>query len=108
MVTEWACRRTVGEALARALAGDDGVWPCRAARQLLDAGRSPNYTIQVVKGTPSWTPVQVFDDGLRTFVRFPSAMALREAPVLFVLRDSETQLVNYRVKNDTYVIDRRT
>ena len=25
---------------------------------------------------------------------------------LFVLRDSETQLVNYRVKNDTYVIDR--
>ena len=65
-----------------------------------------NYTIQVVKGTPSWTPVQVFDDGRRTFVRFPSAMVLREAPVLFVLRDSETQLVNYRVKNDTYVIDR--
>jgi type IV secretion system protein VirB9 len=50
--------------------------------------------------------VQVFDDGRRTFVRFPSAMVLREAPALFVLRDSETQLVNYRVKNDTYVIDR--
>ena len=64
------------------------------------------YTIQVVKGAPAWTPVQVFDDGRRTFVRFPSAMVLREAPALFVLRDSETQLVNYRVKNDTYVIDR--
>jgi len=64
------------------------------------------YTIQVVKGAPVWTPVQVFDDGRRTFVRFPSAMVLREAPALFVLRDSETQLVNYRVKNDTYVIDR--
>jgi hypothetical protein len=35
-------------------------------------------------------------------------MGLREAPVLFVLRDSETQFVNYRAKNDTYVIDRRT
>ena len=64
------------------------------------------YTIQVVKGAPAWTPVQVFDDGRRTFVRFPAAMVLREAPALFVLRDSETQLVNYRVKNDTYVIDR--
>ena len=56
--------------------------------------------------SPAWTPVQVFDDGRRTFVRFPSAMVLREAPALFVLRDAETQLVNYRVKNDTYVIDR--
>jgi P-type conjugative transfer protein TrbG len=65
-----------------------------------------NYTIQVVSGTPSWTPVQVFDDGRRTFLRFPAAMVLREAPALFVLRDSQTQLVNYRVKNDTYVIDR--
>ena len=65
-----------------------------------------NYTIQVVKGAPVWTPVQVFDDGRRTFVRFPSAMVLREAPALFILRDSQTQLVNYRVKNDTYVIDR--
>jgi P-type conjugative transfer protein TrbG len=64
------------------------------------------YTIQVIQGAPVWTPVQVFDDGRRTFVRFPSAMVLREAPALFVLRDSETQLVNYRVKNDTYVIDR--
>ncbi len=65
-----------------------------------------NYTIQVTHGSPSWTPVQVFDDGRRTFVRFPAAMVLREAPALFVLRDSQTQLVNYRVKNDTYIIDR--
>ena len=33
-------------------------------------------------------------------------MVLREAPALFVLRDSQTQLVNYRIKSDTYVIDR--
>ena len=65
-----------------------------------------DYTIQVIKGTPAWTPVQVFDDGRRTFVRFPEAMLVREAPALFVLRDKETQLVNYRMKNDTYVVDR--
>jgi type IV secretion system protein VirB9 len=64
------------------------------------------YTIQVIKGDPAWTPLQAFDDGRRTFIRFPAAMVLREAPALFVLRDSQTQLVNYRVKGDTYVIDR--
>ncbi len=63
------------------------------------------YTIQVVKGAPAWTPLQVFDDGRRTFVRFPSAMVLREAPALFVLRDSETQLVNY-LQERHVVIDR--
>jgi type IV secretion system protein VirB9 len=64
------------------------------------------YTIQVVRGAPAWTPVQAFDDGRRTFVRFPAAMLAGEAPALFVLRGKETQLVNYRVKGDTYVIDR--
>ncbi len=65
-----------------------------------------NYATQVIKGTPSWTPVQIFDDGRRTFVRFPATMLVREAPALFVLRDKETQLVNYRQKGDFYVIDR--
>jgi P-type conjugative transfer protein TrbG len=64
------------------------------------------YTIQVIKGTPAWAPLQAFDDGRRTFVRFPPTMLVREAPALFVLRDTETQLVNYRVKGDTYIIDR--
>jgi P-type conjugative transfer protein TrbG len=64
------------------------------------------YTIEVIKGDPAWTPLQAFDDGRRTFIRFPAAMVLREAPSLFVLRDSQTQLVNYRIKGDTYVIDR--
>jgi type IV secretion system protein VirB9 len=65
-----------------------------------------DYTIQVIQGSPAWTPLQAFDDGRRTFVRFPPAMLVREAPALFVLRDRETELVNYRVKGDTYVIDR--
>jgi type IV secretion system protein VirB9 len=65
-----------------------------------------NYAIQVVSGAPAWTPVQVFDDGRRTFIRFPAAMLVREAPALFVLRDKETQLVNYRVRGSFYVVDR--
>jgi type IV secretion system protein VirB9 len=64
------------------------------------------YTIERIKGAPRWTPVQVFDDGKKTFIRFPATMLVREAPALFVLRDKETQLVNYRVRGDFYVVDR--
>ena len=40
-------------------------------------------------------------------MRFPTAMLNREAPALFVLSSTnEVQLVNYRVKNDFYIIDR--
>ena len=64
------------------------------------------YAVRAVHGSPVWTPIQVFDDGRRTFIKFPPAMLVREAPALFVLRDDQTQLVNYRVKGDTYVVDR--
>jgi len=66
-----------------------------------------SYRISVENGKPAWTPVQAFDDGRRTFIRFPAAMLTREAPALFVLSSTnETQLVNYRVKNDYYIVDR--
>jgi type IV secretion system protein VirB9 len=65
------------------------------------------YKISVEKGNPSWTPTRVFDDGRKTFVRFPPSMLNREAPVLFVLSSGgEIQVVNYRVRNDYYVVDR--
>lgn len=66
------------------------------------------YDITVKQGSkPEWMPVKVFDDGKKTFIQFPKAMLVREAPALFVLsKDDGTQLVNYRVKNKFYVVDR--
>jgi type IV secretion system protein VirB9 len=65
------------------------------------------YGVATVKGRPLWTPTQVFDDGHKTYIRFPSAMLDREAPALFVVSSSsDTQLVNYRVRNDFFVVDR--
>ncbi len=90
------------QAQANALAADEKVSAPVARIDALNF----DYSIQVIKGAPAWTPLQAFDDGRRTFVRFPAAMLVREAPALFVLRDKETQLVNYRVKGDIYVIDR--
>jgi len=65
------------------------------------------YRVSVERGKPSWTPTQVFDDGHKTFLKFPASMLAREAPALFVLSPSnETELVNYRVRNDYYIVDR--
>lgn len=67
------------------------------------------YVIQTPRFSlrPSWTPLQVFDDGRKTFIRFPKARQQTEAPALFVLSpQGELQLVNYRVQHDFYIVDR--
>jgi P-type conjugative transfer protein TrbG len=65
------------------------------------------YGVAVMKGRPIWTPTQVFDDGHKTYIRFPAAMLDREAPALFVVSaTNDTQLVNYRMRNDFFVVDR--
>ena len=66
------------------------------------------YKVDLKKGRqPQWMPVKVFDDGRKTFIQFPEEMLVREAPVLFVIgEDDNVQLVNYRVKNDYYIVDR--
>lgn len=69
--------------------------------------RNFEYKITYRWKKPKWTPVQVFDDGSKVYIRFPEARKNYEAPALFVVSDEgDTQLVNYRVKDDYYVIDR--
>jgi type IV secretion system protein TrbG len=65
-----------------------------------------SYRIVVSGDAPRWTPTQVFDDGRRTFIRFPRAMLAREAPGLFVEREGQTQLVNYIVKRELFIVPR--
>ncbi len=56
---------------------------------------------------PSWRPLRAFDDGRQTFIEFPAAIAVGEAPPLFVVGEKgEAQLVNYRVAGRFYVVDR--
>jgi P-type conjugative transfer protein TrbG len=66
------------------------------------------YKIDVKKGKrPNWMPVKVFNDGRKTFIQFPEAMQVQESPVLFVIGQSDDiQLVNFRQKNDYYIVDR--
>lgn len=56
---------------------------------------------------PPWRPLRAFDDGRQTYIEFPSALAQGDAPPLFVLgTEGKAELVNYRVRDRYYVVDR--
>jgi P-type conjugative transfer protein TrbG len=56
---------------------------------------------------PPWRPVSAFDDGSKVYIEMPSGIALGEAPPLFVIGpEGDGQLVNYRVKQNYYIVDR--
>jgi type IV secretion system protein VirB9 len=63
------------------------------------------YTIS--GDNPPWRPMRAFDDGKQVFIAFPERLDQGEAPPLFVISDNgESQLVNYRVRGNYYVVDR--
>lgn len=60
-----------------------------------------------VKGSASWKPSMVFDDGKKVFIQFPASIDQRELPPLFIIsKESDMQLVNYRYQKNYYVVDR--
>lgn len=58
-----------------------------------------------VKGRASWKPIQVYNDGRQTFVRLPESASKTEVPVLLAMKGKREQLVNYRVHNNTFIVD---
>ena len=63
-----------------------------------------NYRL---KGDDSILPVRVFDDGRKTYIQISQTAKNREAPVLVVVGpDGKQEMVNYRVKDDMYIVDR--
>lgn len=58
-------------------------------------------------GQASWKPTRVYNDGIKTYIQMPSRMKFQEAPIFMVLDHSDTnQLVNYRLKENSYIIDK--
>lgn len=62
---------------------------------------------------PSWKPLRVYTDGAKTYIQFPPSITHSSAPVLVGLSDDgtwfsdpSTQMVNYRMQGDRYVVDR--
>lgn len=56
---------------------------------------------------PAWRPLSAFDDGQKVYIELPPGIGQGEAPPLFVLgADGKGELVNYRVRQNYYVVDR--
>lgn len=70
-----------------------------------------NFNYKITGGSlfgslPSWKPIRVFDDGTHTYIQFPSSMANKDMPVLFIKSGYDQALVNYRAKPPYFVVDK--
>jgi type IV secretion system protein VirB9 len=66
-----------------------------------------NFGYRVSGGDDNIRPRRVFDDGAKTYIQMPAAMQHREAPALLVIgSDGKGEMTNYRVKEQTYIVDR--
>jgi P-type conjugative transfer protein TrbG len=65
-----------------------------------------NFRYRIV-GVANFAPARVFDDGAKVYIQFASSLPQGEAPPLFVQgSNGAPTLVNYRVKGNTYIVDR--
>ena len=72
-----------------------------------NAVESMYFNYRLKGGDDIIRPVRVFDDGKKTYIQISEAARNREAPVLVVVGpDGKQEMVNYRVKDDMYIVDR--
>jgi type IV secretion system protein VirB9 len=85
----------------------DGSSPAQIAS--VQSGLSPDdlhFRYAISGDNPPWKPLRAFDDGTHVYIEFPAALAQGEAPPLFVRgSDGASNLVNYRVRGNYYIVD---
>jgi len=64
-----------------------------------------NFDYAMSGDEPTWKPIRIFDDGVHTYIQFPPEISNQDLPVLYVYKNSDKQLVNYRVKGNYFVVD---
>lgn len=59
-----------------------------------------------IKGKSKWKPIMVFNDGQKTYIQFDRMS--KSLPILFIkeANKKELSLVNYRVKDKYYIVDK--
>ena len=65
-----------------------------------------NFAYAVAGRNVAWKPIRAFDDGSHVYIQMPAGMKTSEAPALLVNAGSGTQMVNYRMAGNYYVVDR--
>jgi type IV secretion system protein VirB9 len=68
---------------------------------------SINFRYAIEGDNPAWRPLRAFDDGQKVYIEFPSGIRQGEMPPLFVIGPAGgSELVNYRVRDNYYIVDR--
>lgn len=66
-----------------------------------------NFRYRIEGDAAPWKPLRAFDDGAKVYIEFPSGIGQGEMPPLFVISPSGgSELVNYRARQNYYVVDR--
>ena len=66
-----------------------------------------NFRYAIQGDKPAWRPLRAFDDGQKVYIEFPTGIRQGEMPPLFVIGPAGgSELVNYRVRQNYYVVDR--
>ncbi len=64
------------------------------------------WNYEVKGGDVSTRPMHVMDDGAKTYIQMPVETIHRELPVLVVKGPNGSEMINYRVKDNMYIVDR--
>jgi P-type conjugative transfer protein TrbG len=65
------------------------------------------FRYRIEGDNPPWRPLSAFDDESKVYIEMPRGLAQGEAPPLFVIGpEGDGQLVNYRVRQNYYIVDR--
>jgi type IV secretion system protein TrbG len=57
-------------------------------------------------GDAAFRPERVFDDGQHTYLIYPNDGRFRELPTLLIVANGKSELVNFRVEESRYIVDR--
>jgi type IV secretion system protein VirB9 len=88
------------EAQERAASRVDGIAPGGMDSLFFD------YQVKGSDHNPSIQPIRVLDDGVKTYIVMSPLAEHRELPTLVIHGVDGNEMVNYRVKGDTYIVDR--
>lgn len=65
------------------------------------------FRYQITGDNPPWRPLRAFDDGNKVYIEFPARIDQGETPPLFVVGPTGgDELVNYRMRQNYYIVDR--
>ena len=63
-----------------------------------------SYSVTATGG--ALTPTRIYDDSIQVYIQMPDSMGATEAPAFLDLSHPSPEIVNYRLKGNTYIVDK--